>query len=202
MLGTSAFSARTEFSVTTGFTNDLIWMDRVGKQLGKLGDTAAYFGPRISPDGKRVAVEIFPPGKSISDLWIYDLARPIKTRLTFDPSVNRRAAWSPDGSRIRFSSSRSGHQQIYEKATNGVGDDELVAPASSGEQVIDSWSQDSKFVAYDAIGTAADTSSEIWILPTSGDRKPSPFLQSKFHQRDVTFSPDGKWLAYTKSCLQ
>jgi eukaryotic-like serine/threonine-protein kinase len=183
----------------SGFTNDLIWMDRIGKQLAKLGDTAAYFGPRISPDGKHVAVEIFPPGKSISDLWIYDLARPIKTRLTFDSSVNRRAAWSPDGSRIRFSSSRSGHQQIYEKATNGVGGDELVAPASSGEQVIDSWSPDGKFVAYDAIGTAVGTSSEIWILPTSGDRKPSPFLQSKFDQIEATFSPDGKWLAYSSN---
>ena len=180
----------------SGITNNLIWMDRTGKQLGTLGDTAAYYGPRISPDGKRVAVEIFPPGKSISDLWIFDLARPVKTRLTFDPSLNRRAAWSPDGSRIRFSSSRSGQQQIYEKATNGVGGDELVAPASSGDQVIDSWSPDSKFVAYDAIGTAVGTSSEIWTQPTSGDRKPTPFLQSKFDQREATFSPDGKLLAY------
>ncbi len=87
-------------------TSQLTWFDRSGKQLGTVGAAGNLSEPVLSPDGQRVAVgmEKEAPG----DVWIMELARGTFTRFTFDPHLDRRPIWSPDGSRIVFSSDRNG----------------------------------------------------------------------------------------------
>jgi serine/threonine protein kinase len=184
-------------------SSQLIWMDRNGKQLGTGGGRGAYFGPSLSPDGHKLAVEAFDVQSSgRSDLWVFDLLRGVRTRLTFNPSDrtvrSRQPRWSPDGSHIVFTSSRSGHNHIYEKSANGVGNDELLLQAE-GDQFATSWSADGRFIAYVSLSPQAGGMGQIRILPTFGDHKPFPFLQG---EPGVTvysfpsFSPDGKWVAY------
>src|SRR5262249_13636974 len=110
-----------------GVRSELVWTDRAGKKIGVLGDPADYADIELSPDGKRVVVSLGDPAKSANrDFWLYDVLRGLRTRLTFDPALNVAPIWSPDGTRIVFSSNRRGNMNLYQKASSGAGSDEAV----------------------------------------------------------------------------
>jgi Tol biopolymer transport system component len=179
-------------SGSTGLS-ELTWVDRSGKKIDVLGDPADYFEPRISPDGRRVAIAIEDPG----DVWIYDLARRVRTRLTFSGSDDFAPTWSPDGARVAFSSQRSGSGDIYAKAASGTGADELLS-TSKIFKVPNSWSPDGRYIAYIAFQGAPGSKADLWLLSLA-DRKTSPILQSQFDELQGVFSPDGRWLAYASN---
>jgi serine/threonine protein kinase len=85
---------------------ELVWRDRSGKSLGTLGDPGDYSNPALSPDEKSLAVGRVSPGARTRDLWVLDLVRGTNKRLTFDPADDLNATWSPDGTRIAFTSNR------------------------------------------------------------------------------------------------
>ena len=174
--------------------SELAWFDRNGKRLSVLGDLAIYDIPQLSPNGKRLTVAIVDPQNGNQDLWLYELARGLRTRLTVDPADERSPAWSPDGSRIVFSSNRKGHVDLYQKATSGVGSEELLLE-SNLDKFATSWSPDGKSLLYDAVDPKSRR--DLWVLPMTGDRKPFPFLQTEFTEANGQFSPDGRWIAYS-----
>jgi DNA-binding winged helix-turn-helix (wHTH) protein/Tol biopolymer transport system component len=175
----------------------LVWFDRDGRQVGKLGDPGLVRRPRISPDGTRVAAAIFDPQVGTSDIWVYDLARNAKTRFTSDPAAEVSPVWSPDGRRIAFSSNRKDIHgfDIYQKDSNGSGNEEILF--ESGEvKVIRSWSSHGQFIAYER---GQYPKREVWVLPLIGERKPFPLQQPQSYQGDMAgpeFSPDGRFIAY------
>jgi Tol biopolymer transport system component len=184
-----------------GGGSQLAWFDRNGKLLGFLGDRAPYSTPYLSPDGKRVAVIIFDPRIRTRDLWIYEIARGLRTRFTYDPADEREAAWSPDGSRIVFNSRRKGHFDLYQKASNGAGSEELLLE-SNLHKYPTSWSPDGRFLLYDCFDPKTQTN-DLWVLPLSVDREsrirpgqPFPLLQTDANESHGQFSPDGRWIAY------
>lgn len=177
----------------------LVWFDRTGKQLGSVGKPGEYIDLRISPDGGRVAVALFEPLTRNYDLWLYEMERDVWTRFTFDASYHRSPIWSPDGSRIAFTSNRSGHFDLYQKNASGAGNEDVLL-ASDVDKVPTDWSADGRFIAYLTSGDPK-TKIDSWILPmTSGRADTSsqvPFLRTEFNEgTGATFSPDGKWLAY------
>ena len=116
------------YRAETPVRRQLIWVDRRGVTLGTLGDgEVGLAAPRLSPDGSRVAVARTVQGNT--DVWILDGAR--STRLTFDPGIDSGAVWSPDGSRIAFSSLRTGVFNIFQKLTSGAGPEERLLPSGS-----------------------------------------------------------------------
>ena len=174
----------------------LRWLDRTGKQIGTVGDPGTYAGPRLSSDGKKLAVVVGDASRAATDIWIYDLQHGGNTRLTFDASLNYSPIWSPDGGRIVFNSTRhNGFPQLFQKAANGEGSDELLL-ASVTTAFPDDWSPDGRFILYEPNPTVA----ELWLLPMSGDRKPAVFLggESGSYPGQGTFSRDGKWLAFSE----
>jgi Tol biopolymer transport system component len=173
---------------------ELVWFDRAGKSLGSLGEPLPYLAPRLSPDGKRVAVTIFEPRAGTASIWIYDIERGIKTRLTFGPEIDRAPTWSPDGRRIAFARQRKDGFQICVKNSDGSGSEETLLQSAADDVTAD-WSADGRFIAFGRVERRA-TRDDVWILPLSGDRKPFPFLQTEFNETSAQFSPDGKWLAY------
>ena len=121
----------------------LTWFDRPGKAAGTLGglDENGLIGPEVSPDGRRVAVTRTVEGNM--DIWLLDGAR--TTRFTFDESPDQWPIWSPDGSRIAFSSSRKGVNDLYQKPSNGAGSEELLLE-SSQQKISNDWSPDGRFI--------------------------------------------------------
>jgi Tol biopolymer transport system component len=174
-------------------STQLAWFDRSGKQLGLLGDQAVYSNVHLSPDGKSTTVGIIDLQSGRPDIWLYEVARDRRTRFTFDPAEERSVAWSPDGSRIAFSSNRKGHFDIYQKASSGLGSEELLLESNLDKQPT-SFSSDGRFLLYWA--SDPKTGADLWVLPLSGDRKPFPFLQTEFNEGNGKFSPDGRWVAY------
>jgi hypothetical protein len=180
-------------SVSSG--SRLAWFDGAGKTLSVLGDPLfSQAFPRLSPDGKRLAVAIVDQQNGNQDIWLYEVARGLKTRFTVDPADERSGTWSPDGSRIVFASNRKGHFDLYQKSASGVGSEELLLE-SNLDKYPTSWSSDGRFLLYASLDPK--TKLDLWILPLGGDQKPFPFSQTEFVERHGQFSPDGRWIAYT-----
>jgi hypothetical protein len=170
----------------------LVWVD--GRdQVKALPPPARFYGSaQISPDGNRVALSIFSGNNS--DIWVYDIRHGTLTRLTFDEH-SIAPVWSPDGKKIAFTTTRQTGPGILLKSADGSGAEEFVTSGNTLIEVPTSWSPDGKFLVYWTVG--ADTGRDIWVLPLSGERKPHPFLRTKFNEQQATFSPDGRWIAYT-----
>jgi hypothetical protein len=176
------------------YTHDglIVWVDRK-KQVKELAAPARHYGsPHISPDGERIAVAI-PSGSSGSDVWVYEIPHGTLTRLTFDEHSSA-PLWSPDGKRVAFATTRPTGPAILMKPADGSGAEETLVLGESLILVPTSWSSDGKFLAYWTVGSA--TGRDIWITPIAGERKPQPFLQTKFNEMQARFSPDSRWIAY------
>jgi eukaryotic-like serine/threonine-protein kinase len=171
--------------------NELRWYDRQGRNLSALG-SGTYYGPRLSPDGERLAVDFGDPNREI---WVIDLRRGVKTRLTFGGGdVDAAPVWSPDGTRIAFSALSGGTRStVFEKKSNGEGQNDPLYVATDNNIATD-WSPDGRFLLFDFSYSAL---TQLYVLPLTGDRKPYAFSESQFIQRSGHFSPDGRWVAYT-----
>ena len=174
----------------------LVWLDRGGKQLGQIGSPASDLGLRLSPDEKQLAVSRLDMQVGSTDIWLIDLARNNPSRLTFDPAGDAGPVWSPDSSRIIFSSDRGGGATVYQRLSNGTGKDEVVVnlPAPAGPH---DWSPDGRFVVFSMISGMGST--DLWVMPMFGDQKPTPLVQTEFSERQARFSPDGRWIAYASN---
>jgi Tol biopolymer transport system component/DNA-binding winged helix-turn-helix (wHTH) protein len=173
--------------------SSLQWFDRNGKALGVVGEAADYSNPALSPDESKLAVSIRDPQTKTRDIWIFDLVRGGKTRLTFDPADDLDCIWSPDGKRIAFISDRSGQRNLYWKLADGSGPEELVLGGKDGQQNVVDWSRDGKYLLYDY---ALDRSHQLYVLPLVGDQKPVPFINTAFATQQGQFSPNDRWVAY------
>ncbi|MBI4468216.1 MAG: serine/threonine-protein kinase [Acidobacteria bacterium] len=184
--------------------SQLTWFDRLGKPLGVLGDPVPQGRPHLSPNGKTAIVEVLERKTKNQDIWIYELARGLRTRFTFNPANEESAIWSADGSQIAFTSNRAGHNDLYRKASNGTGSEELLLESDIGK-FPDSWSPDGRFLLYH-VADDKTISWDLWILPLSEEgeskiypsrrKEPYPFLQTEFRELHGQFSPDGRWIAY------
>jgi serine/threonine protein kinase/roadblock/LC7 domain-containing protein len=170
----------------------LAWLDASGKTAGVVGDAddASPRGLSLSPDGRRVALHRTVNGNT--DIWLVDIARGVRTRLTFDPAVDTSPVWSPDGSRIVFTSNRGGTFDLYVKRADGIGDDELLLKSGANKIAV-AWSPDGKLVVY---RQSTPQGIHLWAVPVSADRQPFVVVGTPFENREAQFSPDGKWLAY------
>ena len=176
--------------------SQLVWFDRSGKELGVLGEPAAYSDIELSPDGKQASVSVPEQSGRARDVWLYDVARGLKTRLTFDAADELALIWSPDGSRAVFNSRRNGQLDLYQKAADGSGTEDVLLEDNRQKTPV-SWSADGRFILYRSGG--GPTGNDLFVLPLSGDRKPIPFVNTQFGEVTGAFSPDGRWVAYVSN---
>jgi len=172
----------------------MVWFDRSGKRLETVGPLTDTRGVELSPDQKRVAVHRHEV--TGGDIWLMDLLRAdAGTRFTFNTAQHYGApVWSPDLMSVVFGSMNP--RAIYQKNANGTGNEQELF--KTGNQIMPwSWSRDGGFLIYEV--TDPKTGADLWILPMSGDRKPTPFLQTGFIERHAQFSPDGRSVAYASN---
>lgn len=163
----------------------VVWMDRKGQTTQALPETGGYLDPRLSPDGGRVAVSMSNPDGG-ADVWVFDLNRRTKLRLTTAGS-NLRPRWTPDGVRVSFSS----ENEVYQRRADGSGDREpvLVRPDS---QFPDAWTPDGTTLIYNEGAGVRD----LWSVRIGAE--PVRLVPaSPFTERAGSVSPDGKWLVFT-----
>ena len=132
-----------------------------------------------------------------SDVWVADMEHGgTETRLTFDASSNQYPTWSPDGSRVAFGSNRKGTSGLYLRASNGIGQDELLLESTDAKFPTD-WSRDGRFLVF--YQRDAKTNEDLWALPLAGERKPIPLLRTDYRETQGQLSPDSRWLAYSSN---
>jgi Tol biopolymer transport system component len=178
---------------TTTPLRSLRYLDRAGKETPIPGDPSQISSVRFSVDGKRAVLAI----GDISDLWVIDLQRGVRQRLTNAPMNEYSPLWSPDGRWIAYSSDRNVEADIFMRAADGSGGEVQLTSTKMDELPTD-WSRDGRFLMFDYTETKAQT--DIGILPMTGsDRTPRPLIHTKASEWGGTFSPDGKWVAYVSN---
>jgi Tol biopolymer transport system component len=175
---------------------NLEWVARDGKPVGAVAQPDRYFYAALSPDGARLTVNLFNSTQGTQDIWIFDLARGTKTRLTFGPANQLSPTWSSDGKTIVYQSNAKGGYHIYSKAADGSGAEQTVLESEDAQEAGPRFSPDGRYLVYlRRPNTGSQPSIDLWALPLFGDRKPIPIAQSAFDKGGAAISPDGKWLA-------
>jgi len=171
------------------------WLDRNGKATGTAGEPGPLLQLALSPDGKRAAGRDAPAFSKGGDIWLLDLARGARTRLTFRRSPGWFPIWSPDGSRITFSSGDRLLDAIYDKAADGAGEERMLLQRPGEDLYPNSWTADGRFLLF-AADSGSNKSLDLWVLPVKGDGKPVRLLGTAANELYGSFSPDGRWVAY------
>ncbi len=170
----------------------LVWVGRNGAEQPLAAPAHTYQRPRLSPDGRRVAVAI---AEQETQIWLYELSRETLTRFTFEGTENNDPVWTPDGKRIAFRSDKEGPGNLFWQLADGTSGLERLT-TSEYSNFTGTWSPDGQLLAFVEINPT--THADIWVLQLS-DRKAQPFLRTSFDESVPRFSPDGRWLVYVSN---
>ena len=170
-------------------TGRLVWVDRNGSEQVLAAPPRVYRYPRLSPDGKRMAVSI---EEHDVQIWLYDIVRETMTRLTLEGTFNMLGDWAPDGKRIAYYSNREGQINLFWRSVDGSSGPERLT-TSENIQGVGSFSPDGQALAF--VEPDPSTGMDLWMLHMS-DRQAKPFLRTPFNEGAPRFSPDGHFLAY------
>ena len=168
----------------------LVLVDRDGAEQTITDAVRNYRSLRLSPDGKRVAVDSIEAGGNI---WIIERVRGTLTRLTYS-NFDARPLWSPDGTRVLFASGRTGVYQVFQKPADGSG---TATPLTTGpHRIPTSISSDGKTLVFRQ--NSEETGMDIGFvqLEVDQDTEPEMLLQTPFNEHTGMLSPDDRWLAY------
>jgi serine/threonine protein kinase/dipeptidyl aminopeptidase/acylaminoacyl peptidase len=172
----------------------IAWFDRAGHELGQVGSPGIYIGPRLSPDGRKLAVSVVEQLAVPPDVWVFDTSLGTSVRSTERSGPDLNPVFSPDGARIFFAGSQSGGTWgIFETPTSGTGESKAVleSPLSTVPTDI---SSDGRFLLYREFSPA--TRGDLKVLPLGGERRPFTFVASPYDEEAAMISPDGRWVAY------
>jgi len=191
---------------STSSSFPITWLDSSGKTTPLVAKPGLYGAPRFSPDGKRLAFTAI--GTKGPDLWVYDWERDTPTQLTFTAPGNLEMAWTPDGKHIVYgSNAAAGIASLWWIRYDGSGEPQkLLERKNTGVGLRpQSFTPDGRRLAYDDNVTSGP-GVEIWTLPLDlsdpehpKPGKAEPFLTTALRQVDASFSPDGKWIAYSSN---
>ncbi len=179
-------------------TYPAVWLSRDNETSTLLPESRTYVEARVSPDGSRLNMTEL--NADNWDIWVYDLLRGTRTRLTFSDGIEGPAVWSPDSTELIYSSDADGGDNLYRKAADGSGE-AVRLTNEEGSLFISDWSRDGRWVLATRIGTPDEErgfagGADIAYLDLEGDSPVAPYLATQFAELEASFSPDGRWVAY------
>lgn len=173
----------------------LVWVDRGSGKVTPLSAPPRYYlGPRLSPDGQRVAVAIFSGDVTKRNVWIHDIGRGTLSPLT-TAGDSGMPVWTSDGARVVFPSGGAFSGNVFWMSADATAKPERLTTSEFG-QLPSSISRDGNTLAFvqgNVVGR------DVWVMGLDGKRAPKPVLESPFFEGFPDFSPDGRWLAYTST---
>jgi hypothetical protein len=171
----------------------LTWLDRGGKPLGTLGEPADYEQMALSPDGRHVAAEVVDPRGGI-DLWTFDAARGVASRVTTGPADERDPVWLPGSQELMFSDGEAGGRLLRK----GLGTGTSASPVLEGAEryIPESLTPDGRMLLASSPHFQGLDEFTVWAIPLDGEEAPEALLQSEFLLDEFQVSPDGRWLSY------
>jgi Tol biopolymer transport system component len=194
----------------------LVWVGRDGTEQALPVPPGRYNQPRVSPDGRRIAVDVAEGTAAVKpwQVWLYDLERDTFAPATFGDN-NRHAVFAPDGKQFAFMSIRDGKAQVFSQLVDGTGGAQQLTTVSDAPDVLAipySWSPDGLLV-FVTVTPAGE--GDAWLQPvpsaattathavaevarSAAESTPAQHLfRSRLDDGVPQFSPDGRWLAYT-----
>jgi eukaryotic-like serine/threonine-protein kinase len=173
----------------------LTWMDRSGKELGRIGQPAIMANPELSPDGSRLAVDISDEKANNVDIWIESTTGAGNSRFTFDPAEEVVGVWSRDGSMVAYRAAVANGLDLFLKRANGLEREKAIlsTPTTSMDDLVpNSFTLDDKQILCSRMTSGGNY---LELVPVAGGQ-PTRFLTSKGSEMNGQISPDGKWVAY------
>jgi DNA-binding winged helix-turn-helix (wHTH) protein/dipeptidyl aminopeptidase/acylaminoacyl peptidase len=184
---TALVSASSNLLTISGGTSAerLVWIDRSGRKIDPLPFMKPFYNVVLSPDARQGLATTTAPG-----VWLLDFERGTDALIVDQGGAS---VWAPDGARIAFTSAgRASANDVYVRSIAGAADE--VWMHSEEPQVVNDWSRDGRYLV--VVSRSRRTRGDIWLLPTFGERKPTPFVQSPANEIQAEVSPDGRWLVY------
>ena len=176
-----------------GIGGQLTWCDSSGRRLSTVGEKSEAYSPQLSPDGRRALVILGDPN---NDIWVYELDRGVRTRLTTAAQVTVSPLWSPDGSRILYVSQERPRPPLeflmMAMPSDGGGDRKTLYRSKERIEPTD-WSRDGRYVLVDRGDIGKQ---DVWVIPVAEPARAFPLVQTQFSERAGQISPDGRWVAY------
>ena len=168
---------------------ELVWVDRRGREESLGAPLRPYLYPRLSPDGKQVALDVRDAER---DIWIWDISRKVLERFTDDPAEDLLPVWSRDGRYLIFGSSRAGVGNVFRQASDRRGEPERLWESNLLQQPM-SIAPDGRLLVSEAV---AGRGRDVVALLPDAPRRVERLLQSDATEGWTEVSPDGRWIAY------
>ena len=186
--------------ISTALTR-LVQVARDGSRSALAELAGMTLSPRFSPEGLRVAYALSAHDAQTdpADLWVLDVARGARTRVTFTGNNRYFPIWTRDGTRLTFADGGGTTNRVLSMLADGSGGLEVLMDVGA-RRFPTSWSPDGRTLAFHSGGNAATKSRQVWLLRRNRDHWTSaPFVESPFEETGAIFSPDGHWVAYVSN---
>jgi hypothetical protein len=162
------------------------------------GEFGVHNWPRVSPDGRLVAMQRVDLRRNNADIFVSDLQRNTRARISSAVQPDIQPVWSPDGRQLAFTTGNlpgrtNGDRVISIAAADGTGVVRTVPCPPKTYCEPSDWSQDGRRLL---INVYEDRDWDIWIVTLDGSPAPAPLLADAHSERDARFSPDARWVAY------
>ncbi|HEX9656572.1 MAG TPA: protein kinase [Bacteroidota bacterium] len=177
---------------STSSTREVYIADRRGAVVHRYPMKSPLYAMNFSLDGKKIVYDNDDRASQNQDIWVFDIARQVNTRFTFDNTIEILPMWSPDASQVVYTSFISGKGNLFLKDASGTKKEELLF--SSGENMYTTdWSHDGKYLLLSVQGGKTKWDIAVFSL---GEKKITSTVKTEFNEWVATFSPDGQWFAY------
>jgi Tol biopolymer transport system component len=168
-------------------------IDAQGRRSTLLSEPKEYAHPRLSPDGRKLALEIAQLRRR--ELWVLDIGSSTLTKVT-DRGIADRPEWSPDGQRLVFALTDSGPAQAaWQLADGSAGAEILHTSANPIRETI--LTPDGKSLVYREDHPVQQR--DVWLMPLTGDRTPRPLFTTAADELMARVSPNGRWIVYVSN---